>query len=96
MPTLANYPRSSDEVRGMIDTPIAGRLYGAPVARTTKAGKPYCTSKVRVSTRDGEALFLDEDYSSFWPPNSGRYRAAGPGRKWTHVGVTATVSRRVA
>jgi single-stranded DNA-binding protein len=42
----------------MIDVLLAGRLFGAATARTSKAGKPYCTGKVRVSTRDGEAVFV--------------------------------------
>ena len=42
----------------MIDALIAGRLYGAPAARTTKNGKPFATCKVRVSARDGSAVFL--------------------------------------
>jgi single-stranded DNA-binding protein len=43
----------------MIDALICGRLYGAPVPRMTKANRPYCTAKVRVSARDGESLFVD-------------------------------------
>ena len=42
----------------MIDALVAGRLYGASASRTTKAGKPFATAKVRVSTRDGGAVFL--------------------------------------
>ena len=43
----------------MIDALIAGRLYGKPAERTTSAGKPFATAKVRVSTRDGDALFVN-------------------------------------
>jgi single-stranded DNA-binding protein len=43
----------------MIDALVAGRLLGAPVERTTNAGKRYCTAKLRVSTRDGETVFVN-------------------------------------
>jgi single-stranded DNA-binding protein len=43
----------------VIDALIAGRLWGAPVERETSAGKRYATAKLRVSTRDGEALFVN-------------------------------------
>jgi hypothetical protein len=42
----------------MIDALIAGRIYGAPVARTTKGSRPYATCKVRVSTANGKAIFV--------------------------------------
>lgn len=42
----------------MIDALIPGRLYGTPASRTTKAEKPFATCKVRVSARDGGAVFL--------------------------------------
>ena len=42
----------------MIDALIAGRLYGRPAERTTSSGKSFATAKVRVSTRDGDALFV--------------------------------------
>src|SRR5262249_45603677 len=43
----------------MIDALIAGRLHGAPAERTTSAGKPFATCKVRVSLRDGVVLFIN-------------------------------------
>jgi len=46
-------------VCGVIDALIAGRLNGAPAARTTKAGRPFATCKLRASTRDGESLFVN-------------------------------------
>jgi len=42
----------------MIDALICGRLHGAPVARTSKAGSAFVTGKVRVPMRDGEAIFV--------------------------------------
>ena len=42
----------------MIDALICGRLYGKPVEKLSKAGKPYFTARVRVPTRDGEAQFV--------------------------------------
>ncbi len=41
----------------MIDALIAGRLYGAPQQRSGASGKPFVTAKVRVPTKDGDALF---------------------------------------
>lgn len=41
----------------MIDALIAGRLFGAPLARTAKTGSQYCTAKVRVGVPDGQAIF---------------------------------------
>ena len=43
----------------MIDALIAGRIHGTPAERTAKNGKPFATAKVRVSTRDGEAIFVN-------------------------------------
>jgi hypothetical protein len=43
----------------MIDALIAGRLWGAPVERETTTGKRYATAKLRASTRDGEAYFVN-------------------------------------
>lgn len=45
-------------MRDVIDGLIAGRLYGAPTARTTKAGKAFCTGKLRVTTGNGESVFV--------------------------------------
>jgi single-stranded DNA-binding protein len=42
----------------MIDALIAGRMYGKSQERTGKSG-PYATCKVRVSMRDGEAVFVN-------------------------------------
>jgi hypothetical protein len=43
----------------VIDALVSGRLFGAPVERTGKAGSRFVTCKVRVSLRDREALFLN-------------------------------------
>ena len=43
----------------MIDALIGGELYDKPQARTAKNGNPFATAKVRASTRDGEALFVN-------------------------------------
>jgi single-stranded DNA-binding protein len=42
----------------VIDALVAGRLHGKPAERTAKNGLPFATAKVRVATRDGEALFV--------------------------------------
>jgi hypothetical protein len=42
----------------MIDALIAGRLYGAPQERTTKAGKPFARAKLRVVCGNGSAQFV--------------------------------------
>ncbi len=41
----------------MIDAIIAGKLFGQPQQRTSANGRPFVTAKVRVPTRDGDALF---------------------------------------
>ena len=43
----------------MIDALIAGRLCGAPQAKTAKTGKPFATAKMRATTGDGEAVFVN-------------------------------------
>jgi single-stranded DNA-binding protein len=43
----------------MIDALIAGRLHGKPSGRTASNGNLFATAKVRVPTRDGEALFVN-------------------------------------
>jgi single-stranded DNA-binding protein len=43
----------------MIDALIAGKLYGSPTEKTSKAGKPFVTAKVRAAAGDGEALFVN-------------------------------------
>ncbi len=43
----------------MIDGLIAGKLYGAPQERTSKAGKPFVVAKVRCAAGDGESLFVN-------------------------------------
>lgn len=42
----------------MIDALIAGRIYGKPQARTAKNGSAFAVAKIRVGTRDGDALFV--------------------------------------
>lgn len=43
----------------MIDALISGKLHGKPSERTSKAGKPFVTAKVRAAGGDGESLFLN-------------------------------------
>ena len=42
----------------MIDSLIGGKIHGTATQRTGTSGKPFWTCKVRVSTADGEALFV--------------------------------------
>lgn len=43
----------------MIDALIAGKLYGNPTEKTSKAGKPFAVAKVRTTTGDGDSLFVN-------------------------------------
>jgi single-stranded DNA-binding protein len=43
----------------MIDALIAGRLYGKPQARTSKAGNAFATAKVRTPMANGESAFVN-------------------------------------
>ena len=43
----------------MIDGLIAGKVYGQPVQRTAKTGKPFAVAKVRCAAGDGESLFVN-------------------------------------
>lgn len=43
----------------MIDALIAGRLYGKPQARTSKAGNAFATAKVRAPMASGDAVFVN-------------------------------------
>lgn len=43
----------------MIDALIAGKLYGAPVKRTSTNDNSFVTAKVRVAMRDGEGAFVN-------------------------------------
>ena len=43
----------------MIDGLIAGKVYGKPVERTSKAGQPFAVAKVRAAAGDGESLFVN-------------------------------------
>jgi hypothetical protein len=43
----------------MIDALVGGRLHGSPKARTDKNGKRFATAVVRVSVRDGNAIFAN-------------------------------------
>lgn len=42
----------------MIRAPITGNLYGDPQARTSQAGKPFTTAKVRADGKDGNSLWV--------------------------------------
>lgn len=41
----------------MIRALITGSLYGDPQARTSQAGKPFVTAKVRADGKNGESLW---------------------------------------
>jgi single-stranded DNA-binding protein len=43
----------------MIDALISGRLHGAPVSRTASNGNRFATAKLRASTADGDAHFVN-------------------------------------
>ena len=43
----------------MIDGLIAGKVYGKPLERTSKAGQPFAVAKVRAAAGDGESLFVN-------------------------------------
>ena len=43
----------------MIDALIAGRLYGTPQTRTSKAGNTFVTAKVRTPMANGESAFVN-------------------------------------
>lgn len=43
----------------MIDGLIAGKVFGQPMERTSKAGKPFAVAKVRAAGGDGESLFVN-------------------------------------
>jgi single-stranded DNA-binding protein len=43
----------------MIDALIAGRVHRKPSEHTAKNGKRFVTAKVRVSTREGGAIFVN-------------------------------------
>ena len=43
----------------MIDALISGKLHAKPEARTSKAGKPFCTAKLRAPQSEGEAIFIN-------------------------------------
>ena len=42
----------------MIRALLTGQLYGDPQARTSQAGKPFATAKVRADGKDGKALWI--------------------------------------
>jgi hypothetical protein len=50
----------------MIDALLSGRVYGAPQQRTTKAGKPFATAKLRVTGAEGTTQFVNA--IAFAPP----------------------------
>ncbi|MDP2064638.1 MAG: single-stranded DNA-binding protein [Burkholderiaceae bacterium] len=39
----------------MIDGLVAGKLYGTPAQKTSKAGKPFTVAKLRTTAADGES-----------------------------------------
>ncbi|MEI8326357.1 MAG: single-stranded DNA-binding protein [Betaproteobacteria bacterium] len=43
----------------MIDALISGKLYGAAQQRTGRNGKPFTTAKLRLTSGDGEQLFVN-------------------------------------
>ena len=42
----------------MIRALLTGQLYGDPQARTSQAGKPFTTAKVRADGKDGSTLWV--------------------------------------
>jgi single-stranded DNA-binding protein len=42
----------------MIRALLTGQLYGDPQARTSQAGKPFATAKVRADGKDGAVLWI--------------------------------------
>lgn len=42
----------------MIDALIAGKVFGRPMERTSKTGKPFAVAKVRTAGGDGESTFV--------------------------------------
>jgi single-stranded DNA-binding protein len=50
----------------LTDALISGRLYGKPVARTSKTGRSLVTGKIRAAIRDGETVFVS--LIAFAPP----------------------------
>ena len=42
----------------MIRALLTGQLYGDPQARTSQAGKPFTTAKVRADGKDGAVLWI--------------------------------------
>lgn len=43
----------------MIDGLISGKLHGTALERTSKAGKPFTTAKLKAATHEGESLFIN-------------------------------------
>ena len=43
----------------MIDALVAGRIYGTPGERTSKAGTRFATAKIRVSMRGDETAWVN-------------------------------------
>lgn len=43
----------------MIDALIAGKVFGTPTRRTSKAGKPFSIAKVRAAAGDGDLIFVN-------------------------------------
>lgn len=43
----------------MIDALIGGKLYGQPVERTGKSGKPFVTARIRAAAGNGEPVFVN-------------------------------------
>lgn len=43
----------------MIESLISGKLHGNPQQRTSKAGKPFVTAKMRVSTGEEQGQFVN-------------------------------------
>lgn len=41
----------------MIRALVTGSLYGEPVLRTSQAGRPFCTAKLKADGKDGAAVW---------------------------------------
>jgi single-stranded DNA-binding protein len=42
----------------VIEALVLGKLYGQPSEKTTKAGKPFCSCRVRVPVADAESVLM--------------------------------------
>jgi len=53
------WPRYDARAAIMIDALIAGRVYGKPASRVSKAGNTFAVAKVRTPMANGESTFVN-------------------------------------